>query len=75
MGFELVEAGLVKIVVFDLIGQVAKEDYMELRQEASELSEYSNAKLERVTRYLGVLAAKTRKLGKDEGCCSPYYFL
>ncbi|KAL6220166.1 hypothetical protein ACLB2K_007923 [Fragaria x ananassa] len=42
--------------------KVAKEDYMELRQEASELSEYSNAKLERVTRYLGVLAAKTRKL-------------
>ncbi|KAL6225087.1 hypothetical protein ACLB2K_003939 [Fragaria x ananassa] len=42
--------------------KVAKEDYMELRQEASELSEYLNAKLERVTRYLGVLAAKTRKL-------------
>lgn len=42
--------------------KLAKEDYLELRQEASELSEYSNAKLERVTRYLGVLAAKTRKL-------------
>ncbi|XP_050371326.1 kinesin-like protein KIN-14B [Argentina anserina] len=42
--------------------KLAREDYLELRQEASELSEYSNAKLERVTRYLGVLAAKTRKL-------------
>ncbi|PRQ48489.1 putative minus-end-directed kinesin ATPase [Rosa chinensis] len=42
--------------------KLAKEDYLELRQEASELSEYSNVKLERVTRYLGVLAAKTRKL-------------
>ena len=38
---------------------------MELRQEASELQEYSNAKLDRVTRYLGVLADKSRKLGKD----------
>ncbi|CAK9158054.1 unnamed protein product [Ilex paraguariensis] len=35
---------------------------MELRQEASDLQEYSNAKLDRVTRYLGVLADKTRKL-------------
>ncbi|KAG8642825.1 hypothetical protein MANES_12G126900v8 [Manihot esculenta] len=42
--------------------QVAKEDYLELRQEASDLQEYSNAKLDRVTRYLGVLAEKTRKL-------------
>ncbi|KAK6923280.1 Kinesin motor domain [Dillenia turbinata] len=40
----------------------AKEDYIELRQEATDLQEYSNAKLERVTRYLGVLADKTRKL-------------
>uniref|UniRef100_A0A2P2MB55 Kinesin-like protein n=1 Tax=Rhizophora mucronata TaxID=61149 RepID=A0A2P2MB55_RHIMU len=42
--------------------KLAREDYFELRQEASELQEYSNAKLERVTRYLGVLAAKTAKL-------------
>lgn len=35
---------------------------MELRQEATDLQEYSNAKLDRVTRYLGVLADKTRKL-------------
>ncbi|CAN4126770.1 unnamed protein product [Withania somnifera] len=31
-------------------------------QEASDLQEYSNAKLDRVMRYLGVLADKTRKL-------------
>ncbi|KAA8530763.1 hypothetical protein F0562_005469 [Nyssa sinensis] len=42
--------------------KLAREDYMELRQEASDLQEYSNAKLDRVTRYLGVLADKTRKL-------------
>ncbi|KAJ4714545.1 Kinesin-like protein [Melia azedarach] len=42
--------------------KVAKEDYLELRQEATDLQEYSNAKLDRVTRYLGVLAEKTRKL-------------
>ncbi|KAG2335103.1 hypothetical protein Bca4012_016291 [Brassica carinata] len=42
--------------------KLAKEDYLELRQEATDLQEYSNAKLERVTRYLGVLAAKSRKL-------------
>ncbi|ESQ31315.1 hypothetical protein EUTSA_v10003525mg [Eutrema salsugineum] len=42
--------------------QLAKEDYVELRQEATDLQEYSNAKLERVTRYLGVLAEKSRKL-------------
>lgn len=46
-------------------GQLAREDYLELRQEASELQEYSNAKLDRVTRYLGVLADKSRKLGKE----------
>ncbi|KAI3503826.1 hypothetical protein L1887_32279 [Cichorium endivia] len=34
----------------------------QLRQEAVDLQEYSNAKLDRVTRYLGVLADKTRKL-------------
>ncbi|KAI7743181.1 hypothetical protein M8C21_004531, partial [Ambrosia artemisiifolia] len=39
-----------------------REDYAELRQEAVDLQEYSNAKLDRVTRYLGVLADKTRKL-------------
>lgn len=38
--------------------KLAKEDYLELRQEASDLQEYSNAKLDRVTRYLGVLAEK-----------------
>ncbi|KAF3439212.1 hypothetical protein FNV43_RR17487 [Rhamnella rubrinervis] len=42
--------------------KLAREDYLDLRQEASELQEYSNAKLDRVTRYLGVLADKTRKL-------------
>ncbi|XP_031287638.1 kinesin-like protein KIN-14B isoform X1 [Pistacia vera] len=42
--------------------KLAKEDYLGLRQEASDLQEYSNAKLDRVTRYLGVLAEKTRKL-------------
>ncbi|KAF5201284.1 Kinesin-like protein kin-14l [Thalictrum thalictroides] len=42
--------------------QHAKEDYLELRQEASDLQEYSNAKLDRVTRYLGVLADRARKL-------------
>ncbi|XP_022977546.1 kinesin-like protein KIN-14A [Cucurbita maxima] len=44
--------------------KLAKEDYLELKQEASELQEYSNAKLDRVTRYLGVLAEKTRKLDR-----------
>ncbi|TYJ96177.1 aldo-keto reductase family 4 member C9-like [Cucumis melo var. makuwa] len=44
--------------------KLAKEDYLELKQEASELQEYSNAKLDRGTRYLGVLAEKTHKLGK-----------
>ncbi|KAK3019327.1 hypothetical protein RJ639_003701 [Escallonia herrerae] len=42
--------------------KLAREDYLELRQEASDLQEYSNAKLDRVARYLGVLAQKTRKL-------------
>lgn len=40
----------------------AREDYLELRQEAADLREYSNAKLDRVTRYLGVLADRARKL-------------
>ncbi|KAL8127516.1 hypothetical protein AgCh_014432 [Apium graveolens] len=42
--------------------QHAREDYFELRQEACDFQEYSNAKLDRVTRYLHVLAAKARKL-------------
>ncbi|KAL2344412.1 hypothetical protein Fmac_005697 [Flemingia macrophylla] len=42
--------------------KLARDDYLQLRQEASELQDYSNAKLDRVTRYLGVLAEKTRKL-------------
>ncbi|KAI9125389.1 hypothetical protein K1719_004005 [Acacia pycnantha] len=42
--------------------KLAKEDYLQLRQEMSELQEYSNAKLDRVTRYLGVIAGKTHKL-------------
>ncbi|KAK0605011.1 hypothetical protein LWI29_021823 [Acer saccharum] len=41
---------------------LAKEDYLELRQEVNDLLEYSNAKLDRVTRYLGVLAEKTCKI-------------
>ncbi|KAL0721513.1 hypothetical protein Bca4012_036112 [Brassica carinata] len=44
--------------------QLARDDYLGLRQEAIDLQEYSNAKLERVTRYLGVLADKSRKLGQ-----------
>ena len=43
--------------------QSAKEDYLGLRQEASDLREYSIAKLDRVTRYLSVLADKVHKLG------------
>ncbi|KAL0461424.1 UNVERIFIED_CONTAM: Kinesin-like protein KIN-14B [Sesamum latifolium] len=42
--------------------KVVREDYLQLRQEAIDLQEYSSAKLDRVTRYLGVLADKTRKL-------------
>ncbi|QCD90703.1 kinesin family member C2/C3 [Vigna unguiculata] len=42
--------------------KLARNDYQQLRQEASELQEYSNAKLDRVTRYLGVLAEKAHKL-------------
>ncbi|XP_018486148.2 kinesin-like protein KIN-14B [Raphanus sativus] len=42
--------------------ELAKDDYVGLRQEAIDLQEYSNAKLARVTRYLGVLADKTRTL-------------
>ncbi|GAB2283226.1 Kinesin-like protein KIN-14A [Dionaea muscipula] len=42
--------------------KLAREDYIILKQEAIDLQEYSNAKLDRVTRYLGVLADKTLKL-------------
>ncbi|KAL3614299.1 hypothetical protein CASFOL_042373 [Castilleja foliolosa] len=45
---------------------LVREDYLQLRQEAIDLQVYSSAKLDRVTRYLGVLANKTRKL---EGSC------
>ncbi|XP_021275052.1 kinesin-like protein KIN-14B isoform X2 [Herrania umbratica] len=45
--------------------KLAKEDYLELRQEASDLQEYSNAKLDRVTRYLGVLAEKTHQVALE----------
>ncbi|KAK2973510.1 hypothetical protein RJ640_020172 [Escallonia rubra] len=44
-----------------MVSWLAREDYLELRQEASDLQEYSNAKLDRVTRYLGVLAQKTHQ--------------
>ncbi|CAN6455367.1 unnamed protein product [Victoria cruziana] len=40
----------------------ARKKYLELRQEASDLQEYSNAKLDRVRRYLGVLAERAHKL-------------
>lgn len=43
--------------------QHARKEYLELRQEASDLQEYSNAKLDRVRRYLGVLAERAHKLG------------
>eukprot|EP00249_Psilotum_nudum_P024264 c29136_g3_i1 orf=1113-5150(+) len=39
-----------------------RDEVLELRQEASDLQEYSNAKIARVTRYLGVLAEKAHKL-------------
>ncbi|XP_073158813.1 kinesin-like protein KIN-14B isoform X2 [Henckelia pumila] len=42
--------------------KLIREDYMHLRQEVADLQDYSSAKLDRVTRYLGVLAEKTRKL-------------
>nr|AMS24254.1 kinesin 14-V protein [Marsilea vestita] len=41
---------------------VSRAEMLELRQEASDLQEYSNAKILRVTRYLGVLADKSHKL-------------
>lgn len=37
-----------------------------------DLQEYSSAKLDRVTRYLGVLADKTRKLGKVCPLCQQF---
>ncbi|XP_057530999.1 kinesin-like protein KIN-14B [Amaranthus tricolor] len=42
--------------------QFAKEDYAVLRQEACDIQEYSKAKLDRVTQYLGAIADKTRKV-------------
>ncbi|KAL0423154.1 UNVERIFIED_CONTAM: Kinesin-like protein KIN-14B [Sesamum radiatum] len=41
--------------------KVVREDYLQLKQEAIDLQEYSSAKLDRVTRYLGVLADKTHQ--------------
>lgn len=58
-----------------LVEQLAKDDYVGLRQEAIDLQEYSNAKLERVTRYLGALADKTRTLGQSFITSSPPPFL
>ena len=51
------------MILIELEFQNAREDYSELRQEANDLREYSNAKLDRVTRYLGFLADRARKLG------------
>jgi hypothetical protein len=59
----------------EYFAQLARADYLQLRQEASELQEYSNAKLDRVTRYLGVLAEKTRKLGKKLIHIDSYHML
>jgi hypothetical protein len=59
----------------EYFAQLARADYLQLRQEASELQEYSNAKLDRVTRYLGVLAEKTRKLGKKLIHIGSYHML
>ncbi|EFJ11401.1 hypothetical protein SELMODRAFT_447004 [Selaginella moellendorffii] len=42
----------------------ARSEFLEIRQEANDLQEYSSVKLDRVTRYLGVLADKTRKLDR-----------
>ncbi|GER47133.1 kinesin like protein for actin based chloroplast movement 2 [Striga asiatica] len=42
--------------------KLVREDFLQLRQEAIDLQDYSSAKLDRVTRYLGALANKTRKL-------------
>lgn len=60
------------IELYNIFEQLAKEDFLALKQEASDLQEYSNAKLDRVTRYLGVLAEKTRKLGEELSCISFY---
>jgi hypothetical protein len=59
----------------EYFAQLARADYLQLRQEASELQEYSNAKLDRVTRYLGVLAEKTRKLGNKLIHIDSYHIL
>lgn len=41
---------------------ITQEDCLELRQQVSDLQEYSNVKISRVSRYLGVLAEKASKL-------------
>lgn len=40
----------------------AKQEWVDLKQDASDLQEYSNAKITRVRKYLVVLQDKTRKL-------------
>ncbi|KAK9096692.1 hypothetical protein Sjap_022189 [Stephania japonica] len=52
------------VKVLNLASKVkhAKGEQLELRREASELQEYSKAKIDRVTRYLGALADRARKL-------------
>ncbi len=56
--------------------QTARDEWVELRQEASDLQEYSTAKIHRVTRYLGVLADKARRLGwlTDPPECIEFFF-
>ncbi|KAG0494638.1 hypothetical protein HPP92_005632 [Vanilla planifolia] len=44
--------------------KLVKQDNMVLRQEACDLREYSNAKLNRAARYLAVLADRIHKLGQ-----------
>ena len=63
----------IEIVNFTLFEQLVREDHLQLRQEAIDLQEYSSAKLDRVTRYLGVLADKTRKLGNVCPFVSAFY--
>ena len=48
---------------FPLRLQDTREDLVDVRQDTDDLKEYANAKLNRVTRYLGVLAERTRTLG------------
>ncbi|KAL9259705.1 Kinesin-like protein [Drosera capensis] len=53
---------VIQSLYFEEESKLAKEDYINLKQEATDLQEYSDAKLDRIARYLGVLADKTRKL-------------